>query len=135
MNLESLADAIRRRDAAGVCELLFEGSPPRVRSGSRTETELWDFKADVPRSEGEWARVARHVLAFHNQRGGVLAFGITDSELDFCGATSRIDSKIFNDKVRRYVGDQIWVDFHREAIQADQKYLGLRGRRVDRRSA
>ena len=37
----------------------------------------------------------------------------------------RVDSKIFNDKIRRYVGDQIWVDFHREWIQPDQRYLGL----------
>jgi tetratricopeptide (TPR) repeat protein len=65
------------------------------------------------------------VLALHNQRGGVLIFGVRDGDLAFCGAKDRLDSKLFNDKIRRYVGDQIWVDFHREAIEADQRYLGL----------
>jgi tetratricopeptide (TPR) repeat protein len=120
-----LADAIRDRDAGRIYRLLFEGEPPKVRSGARTESDLWDYKAGVPVHDQEWARVARHVLAFHNERGGVLVFGVRDGDLSFCGATGRIDSKIFNDKVRRYVGDQIWVDFHREAIQADQRYLGV----------
>ena len=72
-----------------------------------------------------WATVARHVLAFHSNRGGVLLFGIRDGDHAFVGVKKRIDSKIFNDKIRRYVGDQLWVDFHREWIQADQRYLGV----------
>lgn len=122
---ERVADAIRGRDAVALHELLLEGSPPRVRTGVRTENELWDYKADVPLSDEDWARIARHVLAFHNHRGGVLVFGIRDGDFSFCGATKRVDSKIFNDKIRRYVGDQIWVDFFREEIQSDQRYLGI----------
>ena len=57
--------------------------------------------------------------------GGVLLFGIRDGDHAFVGVKKRIDSKIFNDKIRRYVGDQLWVDFHREWIQADQRYLGV----------
>jgi len=125
MNPDELAEAIRLRDAGRIRKLLCEGEPPTIRSGARAETELWDFKADVPHGKPEWARVARHVLAFHNHRGGILVFGIRDGDLGFMGATDRLDSKVFNDKIRRYVGDRIWVDFHRESIQSDQSYLGL----------
>jgi len=59
---EDLAEAIRARDAGGVYRLLFEGAPPKVRSGARTETELWDYKARIPVSDYEWARAARHVF-------------------------------------------------------------------------
>jgi tetratricopeptide (TPR) repeat protein len=43
----------------------------------------------------------------------------------FCGATTRLDSKLFNDKIRRYLGDKIWIDYYRAFIQEDQKYLGI----------
>ncbi len=125
MNPDDLAHAIRIRDAAAIRQLLFEGDPPRVRSGARTETELWDFKEEVPSDVKGWIRTARHVVALHNHRGGVLAFGIRDGDLSFVGARRRMDSKVFNEKLRRYVGDQIWIDFHREAIADDQRYLGI----------
>jgi tetratricopeptide (TPR) repeat protein len=125
VNSDDLAHAIRIRDAAAIRQLLFEGDPPRVRSGARTETELWDFKEEIPSDVKGWIRTARHVVALHNNRGGVLAFGIRDGDLAFVGARRRIDSKVFNEKLRRYVGDQIWIDFHREAIADNQRYLGI----------
>ena len=53
-----------------------------------------------------------------------MIFGVTD-DLSFCGATTRLDSKLINDQIRRYLGDRIWVEFHREFIQEDQRYLGV----------
>jgi tetratricopeptide (TPR) repeat protein len=123
--VERIADAVRTRDAAGISNLLFEGTPPMVRSGARSETELWDYKAEVPRTPEDWANAARHALAFHNNRGGVIVFGVRDTDYSYCGASVRLDSKVFNDKVRRYLGDKFWIDFHREAISADQRYLGI----------
>jgi tetratricopeptide (TPR) repeat protein len=123
---EDFPSAIRNRNAARICYLLLgTGNPPRLARGAGTESELWDYKADVPSDEVGWARIAKHVLAFHNKRGGALIFGIRDGDLQFTGATRSVDSKSFNDKIRKYVGDQIWVDFHREWIQKDQRYLGL----------
>lgn len=117
---------MRGRDAASIYRILFEGdSTPRVRSGARTETEPWDFKANVPASLEDWATVARHALAFYNNRGGVLVFGVRDKDYSYAGSTVRIDSKVFNEKLRRYLGDRFWVDFHREAISPDQRYLGI----------
>ena len=123
---EDFASAIRSRNSPRICQLLFGNDElPRIVRGRGTEGELWDFKSDVPNDPVGWATIARHVLAFHNQRGGVLIFGIRDTDHSFGWVKTRVDSKVFNDKIRRYVGDQIWVDFHREWIQRDQSYLGV----------
>lgn len=125
---EDFATAIRQRDITAVVQMMFEAGRPLLRSGFKTETELWDYKGDCPRvgeprSDG-WAEIAKDVLGFYNLRGGVLVFGIADS-FDFCGATQRLDSKLVNDQLRRYLGDRIWVEYHREFIQPDQRYVGV----------
>jgi len=108
--------------------ILFEPRAPVLRPGFRIETELWDFKEEAPDSSkaaaNQWARIAKHVLAFHNNRGGLLVFGITNA-LEFKGMRHWLDSKLVNEKLRRFVGDFLWCEFHREFIQSDQRYLGL----------
>lgn len=123
-----LAAAIRQKDVRAIVQMLLEGNPPRPSTGFKTETELWDFKRDVPapgpNQSARWAELAKDVVAFHNHRGGVILFGITDA-LQFAPVSTRLDSKLVNDRLRKYVGDLLWVEFHREAIQADQRYLGI----------
>jgi Putative DNA-binding domain len=125
----ALANHIANRDPGSILELMFQQDPVRVRRGFFTEDELWDYKQDIPSpskgNEGQWAGIAADVLAFHNHKGGVLIFGIRNSDFRFTGATSGIDTKLFNDKIRRYVEDRFLVSFSREAIQFDQRYLGL----------
>jgi len=138
---EEFARSIRQRDITAIRQMMFGGgSSPRPRSGFRTETDLWDYKVSSPAvgrgTERVWASVAADVLAFHNHRGGVLLFGISD-DLRFVGARTRLDSKLFNDQLRKFLPDTIWVEYHREYIQSDQKYLGLavippRGARIER---
>ncbi|HQP88898.1 MAG TPA: NB-ARC domain-containing protein [Thermoanaerobaculia bacterium] len=111
-----------------IVKLMFQGTPPRVREGFKTETALWDFKRDCPRldrqHENAWADFAKDVIGFHNAQGGILVFGIGD-DFEFVGATTRLDSKLVMDRLRGYVGDRIWVDFHRCFILPDQRYLGI----------
>ncbi|WP_160158486.1 RNA-binding domain-containing protein [Cellulomonas sp. SLBN-39] len=127
---DDIANAISQKNAPIAIRLLLGGNPPRPRLGRGTENDLWDFKADCPsqlhdeRTENAWAHIAADVLAFHNNRGGLLIFGLDDSH-NFVGATRILDSKKFNDRIRRYVGDTLWVDYYREYIQPDQKYLGV----------
>lgn len=125
---EDMASAVRQKNLRGLTRLLFEGNPPTIRVGYSNETDLWDFKKDCPHTgrdaEAAWASLASDVLAFHNNRGGLLAFGITN-EFRFVGATARLDSKMLNDRLRRYLPDNIWVEYNREYIQPDQRYLGL----------
>jgi len=120
---------------------MFASDEPILRSGFGRETELWDFKNDCPKiskeHENAWAETAKDILAFHNNKGGILIFGIRDHDFLFSGATTRLDSKLINDQLRKYLGDRIWVDFNRSFIQSDQRYLGLlvvppRGPRVER---
>lgn len=128
---DDIARAIAQKDTERAVRLLFERGTPVLRLGRSKETDLWDFKSDTPDStrdantENGWAHVAADVLAFHNHRGGLLIFGIDDKTYKFVGATRALDSKRFNDRLRRYTGDLLWVDFHREHIQDDQRYLGV----------
>lgn len=125
---EDFARAVLHKDVHAILRFFFEPGKPVVRSGFRTETDLWDFKEDAPsagrESPHQWVPVAKHVLAFHNARGGVLVFGITNG-LKYKGTRNYLDSKLVNDKLRRYVGDFLWCEYHREFIQADQSYLGF----------
>jgi tetratricopeptide (TPR) repeat protein len=124
-----LATAVRQRDVDAIIRMMFDGRPPEPRPGFQTETELWDYKGNCPSAErtsaAAWAEIAVDVLAFHNQSGGVIVFGIRDQDYRFCGASNRLDSKLVNDQLRKFLSDRIWVEFHRVAIQSDQRYLGL----------
>src|SRR5579885_3035152 len=127
---EDISKAVRHRDCSRIVRLFFasDGNVPIVRPGFKTEGELWDYKPNVPflgqRQANAWANVASDILGLHNCRGGLLFFGITDN-FQFCGATERLDSKLLNDQLRRYLPDTLWVEFHREYIQEDQRYLGV----------
>jgi tetratricopeptide (TPR) repeat protein len=130
--LEYLFEAIRTRDISGALDRVFERTQrnsPSVRAGFRRESEAWDFKAGLPglrhEQETAWAGIAADLLAFHNAKGGILFFGIRDSDYSFVGTRDPLDGKRFNDKVRRYIGDTFWVEFSREFIQEDQRYLGV----------
>jgi hypothetical protein len=125
---EDIAKAIRLRSVNSILGIFFEKTGPILKQGFRTETDLWDYKRDVPHLGKEhansWAHLAKDVLSFYNVRGGVLLFGLNDG-FDFTGASQRLDSKLLNDQLRRYLPDTLWVEFHREFIQADQRYLGV----------
>ncbi len=120
--------AIKQRDVRSVINIMFDDSEPVLTHGFRTENELWDFKKDCPQpgkaNIGAWADLAKEVLGMHNAEGGVLFFGISD-DYKFVGTRTRLDSKLLNDGLRKFVGDRLWVDFNREFIQPDQTYLGI----------
>ena len=126
-----IENCIRQRHINSIVKVMFDlddDDLPVIRSGFRIENDLWDFKASCPlpgKTNGvEWAEIAKHVLAFHNHKGGIIVFGVRNN-FSFCGINHRLDSKLFNDQLRRYLGDRIWVEFHREFIQSDQRYLGM----------
>lgn len=78
--LELLVKQIAKRNPSGILEVMFQRNPPALRDGFFKEDELWDYKEDIPPigkgNEVQWANIAADVLAFHNQKGGVLIFGI-----------------------------------------------------------
>lgn len=130
--LTYLQRLIGERDLRGALRELVEVGPKRVpvlRDGYLREGEFWDFKAGLPghrkEHEAAWADVAASVAAFHNRAGGLLLFGIDNKSYSFIGTRDQVDTKMFNDKIRRYVSDSLWVEFSREFIQSDQRYLGV----------
>lgn len=127
--METLRQAIAERNVRAVIDTMFVRNPPELRPGFYREDQWWDYKEQVPSlsrgSENEWAKIAADVLAFHNQEGGAIFFGIRNSDFRFVGTTNRADTKLFNDKIRRYCGDKFWVSYSREFIGKDQRYLGV----------
>lgn len=125
---EALVKHISKRNVTGIIDTIFERPSLTVKYGFHTEDELWDYKFNVPPitrgSEAEWAKIAADVLGFHNNKGGVLIFGVGDKDFEYVGSTNRADTKTFNDKIRRYTGDRFWVTFSREFIEAS-RYLGI----------
>jgi hypothetical protein len=108
--------------------MMFEDNPPRLRNGYGTENDLWDFKGGCP-APGKahavaWSELAIDVLAFYNAKGGILIFGVDDRHM-IKRTREHLDSKLFNDQIRKFVSDRIWVDFHRAFISSDQRYVGI----------
>lgn len=124
-----IIQAIRARDIGFVIETFFERGKPVLKPGLHYESELWDFKDTAPGhgriNDVAWAQIAADVLAFHNREGGLLFFGISDSTHSFCGTPTDLDSKKFNDKLRRYVGDAFWVAYSKEFLQRTGFHLGV----------
>src|SRR5438876_624176 len=101
----SLKELVRNRDVKGILRTFFAGEPPTLQTGFNREDQLWDFKEVCPAlgkgNEVEWAKISADVLAFHNQEGGVIFFGIRDSDYRFVGTGIPLDTKLFNDKIRK----------------------------------
>ncbi len=120
---------IKGQDIKGIRDFFFNARTPELQAGFFREDQWWDYKEECPASgkatDVEWAKIAADVAAFHNQEGGILFFGIRDRDYRFVGTKPRLDTKLFNDKIRKYVGDRFWVSFAREFIQHDQTYLGI----------
>lgn len=123
-----IAKAIRQSNAAAITALMFDQTTWKLRPGYCTETEYWDYKVTGP-SLGtgmpeEWADLAKDVLAFHNNRGGVIIFGV-GNDFKVIGYRSQLDSKLLNDRLRKYIGDKVWLDYYRLNIKEDQSHIGM----------
>lgn len=128
---DSIITAIRQKDIGSIMASMFTKNFQSVELNFKTETELWDYKRICPNATSpalEWAEISKDVLAFHNTgKGGILIFGIDDKDYRILGLSTleAIDSKIFNDKIRKYVGDKIWVDFYLEENSDKSIALGF----------
>ena len=114
----SIITAIRQKDLGAIESLFFKKNLSDIEASFKTETELWDYKLKCPSVASptlEWAEISKDVLAFHNTgKGGVILFGIDDKSYEIVGLgkDELVDSKIFNDKIRKYVGDALWIDYY-----------------------
>src|SRR5579872_932992 len=124
---EQIEKVIANRDVPNLLRIFFDDSSGtrRVRDGVCHESELWDYKETLPDpsrsvdNDKSWADLAAVVLAFHNQHGGVVFFGVKN-DFTIAGIRTRLDSKILNDKLRRHISDRIWIEFQRAFISFDQ---------------
>jgi hypothetical protein len=127
VSIEAIRDAIAHRDLDFVLSAFFAGKPPRLKDAFRLESDCWDFKSGCPghAEQAVWAGIAADVLAFYNTHGGILFFGIADKTYSFCGTKTAFDSKLFNDKIRRYCGDKFFVHYCKAFSEPSSRYLGV----------
>lgn len=127
MGFKYIEDAIAKGDANSIINSIFDMKKIEIKNGYFCENELWDYKEHIPENNEPigWAEISKDVLAFYNCKGGVLIFGINDKSFKTSFVNTIYDSKLFNDKIRKYIGDSIFVEFQRFFIQEDQSYIGI----------
>ncbi len=127
----SIITAIRQKDMGAIETLFFSKDLTSINSLFKTETELWDYKLTCPSVDSptlDWAEISKDILAFHNTgKGGVIIFGVDDKDYEIIGVPSKdlIDSKIFNDKIRKYIGDKLWIDYYSLSNRDKSKYVAV----------
>jgi hypothetical protein len=129
---EQIEKALSGRDVPTLLRIFFDGSASarKIRDGVCHESELWDYKEILPdpgrgiENDKAWSDLAAAVLGFYNNHGGILFFGVTNN-FAVPGIRTRLDSKILNEKLRRYISDRIWVEFQRVFIASDQTCVGI----------
>lgn len=95
-------------DQAFETELLTKD---KTKAKNRNEGQWWDYKEEFEiNSSFGVAKLARHVLAFHNAKGGAICIGIDDKYVvKGIPASDALDTKRVNDKLRAYVGPRVKV--------------------------
>lgn len=127
----SIITAIRQKDMGAIETLFFSKDLASVNSLFKTETELWDYKLNCPSINSptlDWAEISKDILAFHNTgKGGVIIFGVDDKDYEIIGVPPKdlIDSKIFNDKIRKYISDKLWIDYYSLSNRDKSKYVAV----------
>jgi Putative DNA-binding domain/NB-ARC domain len=82
-------------------------SSDRTRVNQKNETDLWDYKETVNLNDkADVAKLAKHVLAFHNHKGGCIVIGVRkDYVVTGMPANAIGDQKQLRDALRKYVGN------------------------------
>lgn len=126
--VHKIKTAIKTRSISTIINY-FLNENQEIKSGRKVENDLWDYKLELPPNKKgfkkNWANIAKDVLAFHNTHGGILIIGINDKSFATVGVDYDIDSKTFNDQIRKWTGDSFWVEFHKEFIKHQRRYIGF----------
>jgi len=75
----------------------------------KDETEYWDYKEDIDFTNPiDVAKTAKRVLGFHNSKGGVLIYGITnDYKVNGIQKNKVYDTVKIINKLKKYIGTSI----------------------------
>lgn len=104
---------------------------------SLLECEVLDFKQQEPKTDVEYAKTIRDLVAFHNSYGGFLVFGVReiekDREFEVVGVPERsLDITKLRDMSREYVGTElritttskIWLEKNIEVVHIAKRSTG-----------
>lgn len=86
-------------------------SADKTHAKHKNETELWDYKEDIDFDNSEeLAKLSSRILAFHNNKGGCLIFGVRkDYVISGFYKTKIIDSVTLKNKLKRDIGNTVNV--------------------------
>lgn len=108
--LSGIATAIELRELPESFEDLLDVMWDRSEQRFVTqETYIIDFKETAPSefSKDVGASIVRLALAFHNSYGGLIVFGVHNTEFRPVGLTNKLDVEAFNDVLTDATGAQI----------------------------
>lgn len=125
--MQKIQNAIIERNINFITKYFFN-SDNSLNDNVKFENELWDYKENLPnigrRHNIAWARISKYVLSFHNNKGGLLFFGIRNN-YEICKTNAEIDSKKFNDQIKKFISDRIYIDFINYARNDNGYYIGI----------
>lgn len=125
--MENIQRAIIERNINYITKYFLDDDDS-LRAHAKLESELWDYKESLPapgrKHINSWARIAKYVLAFYNNKGGILFFGIKDN-FEVCKVSAEIDSKKFNDQLKKFLSDRIYIEFINYSRDVSGKYIGI----------
>lgn len=110
----NLAASILRTIKNGVLDSDFIShllTKDRTKAKNKNEGEYWDYKVSVNLGiESDVSKLAKRVLGFFNNKGGVIIYGIDDNYI-VRGIPQEfiVDTKMLHDKLRPYVGPRVSV--------------------------
>lgn len=81
----------------------------KMEVNQRDETEFWDFKEDIDLgNQIKLAQLSKWILAFHNAKGGLIIFGVTDKFKVVGIHESKIyDTVRLRNAIKKYVGPNV----------------------------
>ena len=110
----NLAASISRTIKHGVLDPDFKShllTKDCTKAKNKNEGEYWDYKVSVNLgNELDISKLAKRVLGFFNNKGGIIIYGIDDDYI-VRGIPQEfiVDTKMLNDKLRPYVGPRVSV--------------------------
>lgn len=100
-----IIESLKRREMVRELEAVLV-LPNRTQVYQKDETEYWDFKEDIDlESPLKIALLAKWLLGFHNAKGGVIIFGVSDDfHIPGVHESKLPDTIRLRQKIERYVG-------------------------------
>ena len=109
--LRNIVGSLDARNAIdGMLDPLVVANGTKVDQSYRHESQNWDFKRELDLQDNRHvAKLAKHVLAFHNASGGAIFVGVDEASWNIVGVprTSICEPYQLRQRLVRFIGEQV----------------------------